>query len=251
MNLFLIDGNSYVYRAFYAIKGLSNSKGFPTNAIYGFTNMLLKIIREKRPDGIVVSFDSPVPTERHRLFEAYKAHRPETPGDLVRQMPHIRRIISAFHIRIFEVPGYEADDLLATIAKKAAGNGANVFIVTADKDMLQVVDGGIRIYDPAKNRVLDSEYVRERFGVGPERIPEFMALTGDAVDNIPGIKGVGEKTAKELLTGVRDLEDLLIHPEAVKKEKLRNLVRESADVVRLSRSLATVDVSVPIEVNIE
>ena len=101
MNLYLIDGNSYVYRAFYAIRDLSNSKGFPTNAIYGFTNMLIKIIREKKPDGIVVSFDSPVPTERHRLYEAYKAHRPETPGDLIKQVPYIKKIISAFNITIF------------------------------------------------------------------------------------------------------------------------------------------------------
>ncbi|GAB4421700.1 MAG: DNA polymerase I [Thermodesulfovibrionales bacterium] len=249
MNLYLIDGNSYVYRAFYAIKGLTNSKGFPTNAIYGFTNMLLKIIREKHPDGIIVSFDSPVPTERHRIFEAYKAHRPETPGELVQQLPHIRRIISAFNIKIFEVPGYEADDLLCTIAKKAAGEGANVYIVTADKDMLQSIGDGIKIYDPMKDRILDEEYVKERFGVTPERIPEFMALTGDAVDNIPGVKGIGEKTAKELLSDFKDLDELLNHPERIKKEKLRTLIIENADLVRISKRLATIDTSVPIEVD--
>ncbi len=250
MNLYLIDGNSYVYRAFYAIKGLTNSKGFPTNAVYGFTNMLLKIIREKQPDGIVVSFDSPVPTERHRLFEAYKAHRPETPDDLARQLPHIRRVISALNIKIFEVPGYEADDLLCTIAKRAAREGANVYIVTADKDMLQVVGERIRIYDPMKDRVLDEGYVKERFGVAPARIPEFMALTGDAVDNIPGVKGIGEKTAKELLSEFKDLDELLSHPERIKKERLRTMIAESADLVRISKTLATIETSVPIEVDI-
>ncbi len=250
MNLYLIDGNSYVYRAFYAIKGLTNSKGFPTNAIYGFTNMLLKILREKRPDGIVVSFDSPVPTERHRIFEAYKAQRPETPGDLVLQLPHIRKMINAFNIKIFEVPGFEADDLLSTIAVKAEEKGADVFIVTSDKDMLQIVDERIKIYDPVKDRVLDAAYVTEKFGVGPERVAEFMALTGDAVDNIPGIKGIGEKTAKELLVDVADLDELLTHPEKIKKEKLRSLVIENAEMVRLSKRLATIDISVPIDVDI-
>jgi DNA polymerase-1 len=250
MNLYLIDGNSYVYRAFYAIKGLTNSKGFPTNAIYGFTNMLLKILREKKPDGIVVSFDSPAPTERHRMFESYKAQRPETPGELVQQLPHIRKMISAFNIKIFEVPGYEADDLLCTIARKAVRAGANVFIVTSDKDMLQVVDERIKIYDPVKDRVLDEEYVKEKFGVGPERVTEFMALTGDAVDNIPGVKGIGEKTARELLLNFRDLEELLDHPEKIKKEKLRALIAQNKDMVMLSKRLATIDTSVPIEADV-
>ncbi|MEK6652040.1 MAG: PIN domain-containing protein, partial [Nitrospirota bacterium] len=120
MNLYLIDGNSYVYRAFYAIKGLTNSKGFPTGAIYGFTNTLLKIIRGKKPDGVVVSFDSPALTERHKIFKEYKAQRPETPNDLVQQLPYVREMINAFNIKIFEVPGYEADDLIGTIAKNAS-----------------------------------------------------------------------------------------------------------------------------------
>ncbi len=248
MDLYLIDGNSYVYRAFYAIKGLTNSKGFPTNAAFGFTNMLLKIIREKVPGGLAVCFDSPARTERHELFEDYKAHRPEAPSDLVAQLPYIRKIISAFRIGTFEVPGYEADDVIGTIAKKAAKEGNRVFIVTADKDMLQLVDDSIRIYDPMKDKVLDEEYVREKFGVGPGRVTEFMALTGDAVDNIPGIKGVGEKTAKELLSLFESIEDLLDHPERIKKERLREMVSSSRDIVLLSKRLATIDKSVPLDI---
>jgi len=240
-----------VYRAFYAIKSLTNSKGFPTNAIYGFTNMLMKIIREKKPDGIAVFFDSPVPTERHRIFEGYKAHRPETPGELVQQLPAIRKVISAFQIKMVEVPGYEADDLLCTMAEKAAKKGDDVFLVTSDKDMLQVVGERIKVYDPMKDKVLDEEYVRERFGVGPERVTEFMALTGDAVDNIPGIKGIGEKTARELLAGVKDLDELLDHPEAIKKERLRNLVTENIDLVKMSKKLATIDTAVPIDMDVD
>jgi DNA polymerase-1 len=251
MNLYLIDGNSYVYRAFYAIKGLTNSKGFPTNAIYGFTTALLKIIREKKPDGVAVFFDTPEPTERHRIFEDYKAQRPETPGELVRQLPHIREMIAAFNISIFEVPGYEADDLIGTIAKEAAKKRSTVFIVTADKDMLQLVDENIKIYDPVKDRILDDKYVKEKFGVAPERVPEFMALTGDAADNIPGIKGIGEKTAKELLTAFKGLDELLSHPEMIKKERLRSLVSENADVARLSKRLATIDTSVPIDFDLK
>lgn len=247
MNLYLIDGNSYVYRAFYAIRGLQNSKGFPTNAIYGFTNMLLKIIREKKPDGIAISFDSPVPTERHRLFEAYKAQRPETPGDLVRQLPYIRKIIDAFNIKVFEIPGYEADDILCTIAKKASEKGIDVFIVTADKDMLQILNSHINIYDPMKDRILDTEYVKERFGVTPERIPELMALAGDAVDNIPGVKGIGEKTAIELLKDFSSLNELIEHPERIKKERLKNLIKENIDLIKLSRELAIIKADVPLE----
>ena len=251
MDIYLIDGHSYVYRAFYAIKGLTNSKGFPTNAIYGFTNMLLKIVREKEPGGLAVFFDSPVPTERHRLFEGYKAHRPEMPSDLSLQLPLIRKMISAFHIKVFEVPGVEADDLIGTIAKKAAEEGAKVFIVTADKDMLQLVDDNIRVYDPMKDRVLDAEYVKEKFGFGPERVTQFMALVGDPSDNIPGIKGVGEKTARELLTMFTDLDELLDHPERIKKERLRQMVSENKDVVLLSRKLATIDTSVPIDIEMQ
>jgi len=251
VNLYLIDGNSYVYRAYYAIKGLSNSKGLPTNAIYGFTNMLLKIIRERKPDGLAISFDSPVPTERHRVYEEYKAQRPEAPGELIQQIPHIRRMIAAFRIKIFEMPGYEADDILGTIARKAETEGADVFIVTGDKDMLQLVDRKVKIYDPMKDKVLDEEFVRNKFGVGPGRIPEFMALTGDAVDNIPGIKGVGEKTARELLSDFSSLEDLLGNADKIKKDKLRALVAENADIVRLSQKLATLDTSVPVDASVE
>jgi len=251
VNLYLIDGNSYVYRAYYAIKVLSNSKGFPTNAVYGFTNMLLKIIREKRPDGVVVAFDSPVPTERHRMYEAYKAQRPETPGDLVLQLPYIRKMVSAFQIPIFEIPGYEADDIIATIARKAASEGADVFIVTGDKDMLQLVNDKIKMYDPMKDRIFDSGAVKERYGVEPARIPEFMALTGDAVDNIPGIKGVGEKTAKELLSEFKSIEDLLHNLQRIKKDRLRALVAENADSVRLSEKLAILDPSVPLDMNMD
>lgn len=251
MNFYLIDGNSYVYRAYYAIKSLSTSKGIPTNAIYGFTTMLLKIIREKRPDNIIISFDSPVPTERHRIYEEYKAQRPEAPVELIEQLPHIRKIISSLKIKIFEIPGYEADDILGTIARKAADKGIDVFIVTGDKDMLQLVDERVKVYDPMKERILDERFIQERYGVEPARIADFMALTGDAIDNIPGVKGVGGKTAKELLSEFENIEDLLSHTERIKKQKLRLLLSENADTVKLSKKLATINTSVPVGINME
>ena len=251
MTLYLIDGNSYVYRAYYAIRELTNSRGFPTNAIYGFTTMLLRIIREKKPDSIAVSFDSAAPTERHRIYREYKAQRPEAPADLIVQLPHIRKMVSAFRIPIFEIPGYEADDIIGTLATKAASEGTEVYIVTGDKDMLQLVCDRIKVYDPMKERILDRDAVREKFGVGPERIPEFMGLMGDSIDNIPGIKGVGEKTAKELLLQFKTLEELLNNVAAIKKEKLKSLVRENVDIVRLSRQLATIDTSVPVDLDAE
>lgn len=250
MNLYLIDGNSYVYRAFYAIKGLTDSKGRPTNAIYGFTNMLLKIIRQRQPDALVVSFDSPHPTERHLLFEEYKAHRPETPHELSQQIPHIRKLIEAFHIKIFEMPGYEADDILATLAEKASKENMNVFIVSADKDMFQVIHDSVKVYDPMKDRVLDASYVEEKLGVPPSRVTEFMALVGDAVDNIPGIKGIGEKTARELLSS-HSLDELINHPERIKKERLRRLITGNANLLKLSKRLTEINREVPVDIRLE
>ncbi len=248
MKLFLIDGNSYVYRAFFAIKGLTDSGGRPTNAIFGFTNMLLKIIREKNPDAIAVSFDTPHPTERHEIYKDYKAHRPETPDDLASQFPHVKRVIRAFGIRIFEKPGYEADDVLATLADAASKEGAEVFIVTGDKDMLQLLTDSIKVYDPAKDRVLDAEYVEERYGIPPSRVTEFMALMGDASDNIPGVKGIGEKTASALLKEFSNLDELIAHPERIKRERTRKLVSEGIDDIKLSKKLAEINRQVPLEV---
>lgn len=251
MNLYLIDGNSYFYRAYHAIRGLTNSKGFPTNAIYGFTNMILKIIREKKPDAIAIAFDSPVPTERHKIYEEYKAQRPETPNDLVVQIPHIKEIIKAFNIVAFEMPGYEADDIICTIAKKTASEGINVFILSGDKDMMQVVGNGIKIYDPMKDLIIDENHVKERFGVPPERLPEIMAITGDAIDNIPGVKGIGEKTAKELLSKTGNLDELINYPEKIESERIRKMVVDNIENIKISKTLATINTNIPMDISLQ
>src|SRR5208283_3335918 len=251
MDLYLIDGNSYFHRAFHAIKALTNSKGAPTNAIYGFTTMILKILRERKPEALAIVFDSPVPTQRHRLYERYKAHRPETPGELIIQIPGIKEIIKAFNIPVFEMPGYEADDVICTLAKKAASQKSRVFIVSGDKDMMQAVDSFIRIYDPMKDVVIDKEYITRRFEMPPQSIAEIMALTGDAVDNIPGVKGIGEKTAKGLLLKSGGLDNLLKHPEKIDNGRLRKLIIENLGEIRLSKELATIDMDLPVEAHLQ
>ena len=251
MNLYLIDGHSYFYRAFHAIKNLSNSKGIPTNAIFGFTNMLFKLLREKQPDAIAIVLDSPVPTERHRIYEEYKSQRPEMPDDLKSQIPHMKKIVEAFRIPSFEMPGYEADDILGTIAKKAAASGVDVFILSGDKDMMQLVSDRIKIYAPMKEVLIDEEAVIVKFGVPPERVVEVMALTGDAIDNIPGVKGIGEKTAKDLISNVDSLDELIDHPENIRNERIRKMISENIETIRLSKTLATLDTGLQVEVDMK
>ena len=251
LKLYLIDGNSYVYRAYHAIKGLTNSKGLPTGAIYGFTNMLLKVVREKKPDYIAIAFDSPAPTERHRLFEAYKAQRPSTPNELINQIPYIKRIVDAFRIPVLEIEGYEADDILATLAKKGEGRGLSVTIVTGDKDIFQIVGRNIRTYDTMKDKVYDDKVVLDKFGFGPDKVVEVMGLMGDAIDNIPGVPGIGEKTAVELIKEFGSIENLLRNLEKVKKPKLREALKINEEIARLSHNLATIHSDLPIDIDLK
>jgi DNA polymerase-1 len=248
-SLYLIDGHSYIYRAYYAIRGLSNSKGFPTNAIYGFTNMLLKIVKDKKPDYVAIAFDSPVPTERHRLFEAYKAQRPKAPNELVGQIPYIKKIVNAFRIPVLEMEGYEADDILATIARRGEKEGFDVTIVTGDKDIFQIVGPNIRTYDTMKDRVYEEKDVMEKLGVGPDKVVEVMGLMGDAIDNIPGVPGIGEKTAVELIKEFGSIENLLKNLENIKKPKLKEAIKENTELARLSHKLATIHADLPVEVD--
>lgn len=249
--LYLIDGSSYIYRAFYAIKGLSNSKGLPTNAIFGFTNMLIKILNEKRPQLLAIAFDPKGPTKRHETYEAYKAQRPGMPDSLSVQIPYIHRIVEAFNIPILIMEGYEADDVIGTVAKQGEKDGHEVIIVTGDKDMLQLITPRIKIYDPMKDKFYGETEVIDRFGVNPSQIVEIMALMGDSIDNIPGVTGVGEKTAKELISLFGTVENLLLHIEELKKPKLQSILKEQADNARLSRKLALIqtDLSIKIDYN--
>lgn len=244
-SLYLIDGHSYLYRAFHAVPYLSNSKGLPTNAIYGFTHMLSKLIREKQPDYLAVAFDSEKPTHRHETYEAYKAHRPQMPDPLVVQVPYVQKIVDAFRIPTLIQGGVEADDLIGTVAKKAEAEGMDVVIVSSDKDMFQLVSPRIQIYDSMREKVYGEKEVRERWGVEPSQVVEVMALMGDAVDNIPGVPGVGAKTAAELVRQFGSIDHLLGHLDEVKKPKLREALREFSEQLKMSLDLARLRLDVP------
>jgi len=250
--LFLIDGNSYCYRAFYAIKDLRNSKGRPTNAVYGFILMLKKLLEKEKPGYMAVAFDLKGPTFRHLEFKDYKAHRKPMPDDLVSQMDLIKDVIAAYNVPIFEKQGFEADDILATIAKKASQQGIDVCIVTGDKDMLQIVDKNIKVYSSRKDDlVYDIETVKQRFsGLGPEHITDFIALAGDATDNIPGVTGIGEKTAIELIREFGSIENLYKNLDQIKSESKRKMLADEEDSARMSKELGTVDSDAPIEIDI-
>ncbi|UCE71907.1 MAG: DNA polymerase I [Nitrospiraceae bacterium] len=243
-SLYLIDGNSYLYRAFYAIRGLATSEGTPTNAIYGFTTMLMKIIKEKAPDYFAIVFDAPGPTHRHDAYEDYKAHRPGMPDDLKIQVPLIKEVIQAFHIPIIEIPGYEADDILGTLAKRAEKEKLDVYILTGDKDMCQVVSPYVKLYDSMKEKVTGEKEVKEKFGIPPKQFPEIIALMGDASDNIPGAPGVGEKTAVKLLKEFGDLDSIIKNHEQIKNTRARNAVANNLDSIRMSLDLATIHLDI-------
>jgi DNA polymerase-1 len=244
--LYLIDGSAYIYRAFFALPALNNSQGLQTNAILGFTTMLLKILRERKPDGLVVAFDEKGPTLRHAEFKAYKAQRPPMPEGMSAQIPYIHRIVDALNIPSVRQAGYEADDLIGSLAHQAELAGFDVIIVTGDKDMFQLLTPHVRIYDPVKDKWLGETECRERFGVEPARVVEIMGLMGDATDNIPGVKGIGEKTAMKLIAQFGTIEELLHRVEEVTPPRIKALLIEQADNARLSRRLATIQLDSPV-----
>ncbi len=247
--LFLIDGSSYIFRAFYAIRHLSNSRGLPTNAIFGFTQMLLKILKEHRPEYLAVVFDSKAPTFRSDVYKEYKANRPSMPDALIPQIPYIKKVIDGYRIAILEMDGYEADDIIGTVAK-AVEPEVDVVIITGDKDILQLVGKRIQVYDTMKERRIGEEEVKERFGVRPEQVVEVMGLSGDTIDNIPGVPGIGEKTAIELIKNFGSIENLIKNLDLIPK-RLKEKLETHAELAILSRRLATINTNVPITFRIE
>ncbi|HBO83558.1 MAG: DNA polymerase I [Deltaproteobacteria bacterium GWC2_42_11] len=247
--LILIDGSSYIYRAFHAIPYLSNKKGLQTNAIYGFTTMLMKVLKDFKPEHIAVVFDTKAPSFRHKLYEEYKAQRPEMPDSLKPQIPYIKEVVKAFNIPCLEMDGYEADDVIGTIAKRVKDRALKVIIVTGDKDMLQLVDKDTIVVDTMKNRTYTADEVVERFGVLPEKVTDIMGLAGDSSDNIPGVKGIGEKTASDLIKEFGGINELLADIDRVKNKKVRESLKAHSELALLSKKLATINKDVPIEIN--
>lgn len=244
--LILIDGNSFCYRAFYAIRSLTTSAGEPTNAIYGFVAMLNKLLTEHQPDYLAVTFDLKGPTFRHKRFADYKSQRKPMPDDLSIQLPTIKKIVSAYNIPIFEQEGYEADDIIATLVAKLAGSNAlEILIVTGDKDMLQIVAASVKVLNPHKEgMILDEAWVKKRFGVEPVKVIEIMALAGDASDNIPGVPGIGEATAIDLIKKFGTLDQVLANVDAIENKARRTAIKEFVQQAQMSRELAMLDVNV-------
>lgn len=250
--LYLIDATAFCYRAFYAIKGLATSFGQPTNAIYGFINMLNKILKNEKPDYLAVCFDVSRDTFRQKKFAEYKIHRPPMPDELSSQMPLIKEILSAYGIAILEKEGYEADDLIATLAKKAKEKGLSTTVVSSDKDILQLVDKHTVVFSPYKDEgvIYNAQKVLERFGVEPKRITDIIALMGDAVDNIPGVPGIGEKTAAELIKNFGSLDNLLNSIDKIERMQIKKILKGNLNQIKLSRELAVLKEDVNIDFNL-
>ncbi|HEX2056124.1 MAG TPA: DNA polymerase I, partial [Nitrospiraceae bacterium] len=245
--LYLIDGSAYIYRAFFALPPLSNSRGLQTNAVYGFTTMLLKILREHKPDYVAVVFDEGGTTARHEEYKEYKAQRPPMPQGMQAQIPYIHQVVEALAVPCIRQSGLEADDLIGTLARKAEARTMEVVIVTSDKDMFQLLTPATRIYDPVKDKWFGEAEVRARFGVEPRQVVDVMGLMGDSIDNIPGVRGIGEKTAAKLIAQFGTIEELLDRVEEVTPVKTKQLLLEQADNARLSKRLATIQVDCPME----
>jgi DNA polymerase I len=255
-HLFLVDGSGYIFRAYHALPPLTRkSDGLQVNAVLGFCNMLWKLLAEMKPEDkpthLAVVFDKSEKTFRTEFYPDYKAHRPEAPEDLRPQFPLIREAVHAFQIPCLEQAGYEADDLIATYARLACEAKATTTIVSSDKDLMQLVGNGVVMYDTMKDRRIGREEVIEKFGVPPEKVIEVQSLIGDSTDNVPGVPGIGVKTAAQLIGEYGDLETLLKRASEIKQEKRRQSLIENADKARLSKRLVTLDRKVPLEVPVD
>ncbi|MHB1456983.1 MAG: DNA polymerase I [Armatimonadota bacterium] len=251
--VFLIDGNSLLYRAFFAMPHFSTLENQPTNAVYGFTMMLLNILDKMKPDIIMVAFDAHAKTFRHIEFDDYKAHRKATPDDLISQSPLAREMICAFNIPLFEIEGFEADDVVGTLALKAEKEGYAVTIVTGDLDELQMVSDNIQVMTTIKGVtdtvVYDTDAVVARFGLRPDQLPDYKGLKGDTSDNIPGVAGFGDKTAQKLISEYGSVENLVANIESIKEKRIKALLADSIDIAIQSKRLATIITDVPLDVD--
>ncbi len=249
--LYLIDGNSLLYRSYYGIQRLSTSKGFPTNAVFGFISMLKKLMEMGKPHYLGIVFDTKGPTIRHKTFKDYKANRKPMPEDLVIQIPVIKKILRAFNIPLFEHENYEADDVLGSLAQRASSHNVLSVIVTNDKDIFQLVDKLTIVYNPVKDISLDEKKVKEHFGVSPSQVVDVLALWGDSSDNIPGVPGIGEKTSKALINQFGSLEKLLKNLDKMENTRLQEKIKQNLEQLKLSQQLATIEKGLDIKFNLE
>ena len=245
-HLFLIDGSGFLFRAFHALPPMTRDDGTPVNAVFGFTKMVMKLIDDTDADYIAVIFDRARKTFRSEIYADYKANRPPPPDELIPQFQLVRNATEAMNVPAIDMDGFEADDLIATYARQAAEAGAEVTIVSSDKDLMQLVTDKVTMLDAMKNRVIGHEQVVEKFGVGPDRVVDVQSLAGDSTDNVPGVQGIGVKTAAQLISKYGDLDSLLANAEEIKQPKRRERLIEQADMARISRELVRLDQNVPV-----
>ena len=250
-HVYLVDGSTYIFRAYHALPPLSRSDGLPVGAVSGFCNMLYKLLLDTqqgdKPSHLAVILDHSGKSFRNEIYPDYKAHRPPAPEDLVPQFPLIRDAVRAFNVACVEMENFEADDLIATYATQCAAKGAKVSIVSSDKDLMQLIGDHVEMLDTMKNRHIGPEQVVEKFGVGPEKVIDVQALAGDSVDNVPGVPGIGVKTAADLINTYGDLDTLLERAEEIKQPKRREKLIENRDMALVSRDLVTLKTDVPLE----
>ena len=244
--IYLIDGTAYIYRAYHAIRRLSNSRGLPTNAIFGFTRMLMKLMEDRSPQYVAMFFDPKGPTFRHEMYKDYKANRPPMPEDMVVQLPYIKEVSAAFNLPIIELSGFEADDLIGTAARLAEEDGYTVVIVTGDKDFMQLVTDKISIWDPMKDSIIGLQSFKEKFGVEPLQMIDVQGLSGDTADNIPGVPGIGQKTALSLIKTYGSMQQIYEKLDTITKNKQRENLENFKDQAFLSRKLVTINTRVPV-----
>ncbi len=245
--IYLVDGSSYIYRAYHAIQGLSNSQGLPTNATFGFTRMLIKLLEDRKPEYLIMLFDSKGPTFRHKIYEEYKANRPPMPEDLSIQIPYIKEVTLGLNLPLLQMEGYEADDLIGTFAEKAEEAGFLVVMVTGDKDFMQLVTENILIWDPMKDKTITIETIRESIGLEPAQITDVMGLSGDSSDNIPGVPGIGSKTAISLIQTYGSIDHLYEKVDNIPRKKQKENLIKFKDQAYLSRRLVKLDNRAPVE----
>src|SRR5712672_2792823 len=251
-NLYLVDGSGYLFRAYHALPPMTRPDGVPINAVYGFCRMLVADLLDKpEVDHVAMILDAGSVTFRNQIYDKYKANRPPPPDDLIPQFPLIREAAKAFNVTVCELDGYEADDLIATYARLAVEAGATCTIVSSDKDLMQLIRPGVEMMDPIKKTKIGPEAVMEKFGVAPNKVVEVQALAGDSTDNVPGVPGIGVKTAAQLIVEYGDLETLLLRAGEIKQPKRREALLENAEKARISRQLVLLDDRVALDVPLD
>ena len=244
--LILVDGSGYIFRAFYALPPMSREDGTPVNAVFGFTSMLLKLSEDMEGENILVVFDAARTTFRNAIYKEYKANRSEPPEELVPQFDLIKKATTAIGLKSLEVENYEADDIIATYVKIAKKENIETLVISSDKDLMQLIQDGVSLYDPMKNIKIGPEAVLEKFGVSPDKVIDVQALAGDSSDNVPGVPGIGVKTASQLINEYGSLEKLLDNASSIKQEKRRESLLNNAELAIVSKKLVSLFSDVPI-----